>query len=147
VLAAVPDAELHVIGTVGEAVEPVLPRVRLLGKVEDLARAYAAARVVINPSVAGTGLKIKTLEALACLRPIVVWPSGVDGLNSELRELCHVATSWFDFAEHVIGLALDDGSLRFMIEQRTQLVREFAPDVVYAPLGAVLDHALSEVRS
>ena len=46
---ALPEAELRVIGSVGKAVEPAQPGVQILGRVEDLASAYAEARVIINP--------------------------------------------------------------------------------------------------
>jgi hypothetical protein len=136
---AVPDADFHVIGSVGQAVEPALPGVQVLGRVEDLAAAYAEARVIINPAVAGTGLKIKTVEALCHLRPIVLWPSGVDGLGPEISGLCHVASNWFDFARHVIRLAGEEDGAQVLIERRTTLAQQFAAEIVYAPLGAVLD--------
>jgi hypothetical protein len=136
--AAVPEAELMVVGGVGQVVDPRLPGVRILGKVDDLAQAYAAARVVINTTVAGTGLKIKTLEAVCHLRPIVVWPSGVDGLEPELRSLCHVATNWFDFAQQVIDLLDTSHATEPSIVDVPGLADQFAPDHVYA----ALDHAL-----
>ena len=59
--------------------------VRVLGLVDDLTARYQEAALVINPVVAGTGLKIKMLEALCHLRPIVTWPAGVDGLDRGAR--------------------------------------------------------------
>jgi hypothetical protein len=135
---AVPEAELHVIGSVGNSVDPLSPGVHKLGRVDDLDAAYAEARVIINPTIAGTGLKIKTVEALCHLRPIVLWPSGVDGLTPELREMCHVATDWFDFARRVIELACSRDGAQALIDRRSELAAHFAPDSVYAPLEAAL---------
>ncbi|MDQ6675556.1 MAG: methyltransferase domain-containing protein [Chloroflexota bacterium] len=135
---AVPEAELHVIGAVGNAVDTALPGIRILGKVQDLAAAYADARVVINPAIAGTGLKIKTVEALCHLRPLVLWPAGVDGLAPELRALCRIATNWYDFARHVVDLASRPDAAQSVIDRRPELARQFAPQTVYAPLGAAL---------
>jgi SAM-dependent methyltransferase len=140
-----PQAELHLIGRVGDAMDSSLPGVRALGRVENLDAAYLEARVVINPAIAGTGLKIKTVEALAHLRPIVLWPSGVDGLGPELRALCNVATNWFDFARQVIDLAGRPDGARDLTERRSDLARLFAPDAVYEPLGAALQAALQQV--
>lgn len=134
VLGAVPSAELHVVGAVAEGMDPLLPGVRLKGRVEDLADEYAKARVVINPAVAGTGLKIKTLEALCHLRPIVLWPSGVEGLSPEIYSLCHVAANWFDFARKVIDLVGADNGASTLMAKRPELAREFAPETVYGPL-------------
>ncbi len=135
----VPEAELQVVGDVGETVDPFLPGVRILGRIDDLAEAYAAARVVINPAVAGTGLKIKTVEALCYLRPIVLWPSGVDGLGPELHSLCHLATNWFEFAQRVIDLLRTPEQMQPAIIDAPGLADQFAPDRVYAPLGQALD--------
>jgi hypothetical protein len=135
---AVPNAELRVVGAVGDHAEISSPGISILGRIDDIDTAYAQARVVINPAVAGTGLKVKTVEALCHLRPIVLWPSGVEGIAPQARGLCHVANDWFDFAQRVIGLALSlDGPGDSL--QRQELIRHFAPDCVYAPLAEALD--------
>ena len=134
-----PDAELLVTGAVGETVHGTPPDgVRLLGRVEDLGPLYAAARVVINPAAAGTGLKIKTVEALCHLRPVVCWPSGVDGLSDEARAFCHVAADWFGFAAHIKRLLADDEEASAALHARTRLEHAFSPGVVYAPLADAL---------
>jgi hypothetical protein len=138
---ALPESELWVIGPVGEVAEPVPPGVKILGQVEDLGPVYADARVIINPAVAGTGLKIKTIEAICHLRPIVLWPSGVDGIDPQVRQLCHIATDWFDFARHVIRLAGEEDGAQALNDRRAELAQYFAPDAVYAPLNGVLDNA------
>ena len=144
---ALPNAQLRIVGSVGKCAEPPLMGVQILGRVDDLARAYAEARVVINPSVAGTGLKIKTIEAICHLRPIIVWPSGVDGVAPEVRSLCQVATDWFEFTQHVIRLAGDENCAQKLIERRGELVQYFGPKDVYAALGAVLDSQVTTNQS
>ena len=134
----VPEAELLVAGAVGDSVHGAPDNVRVLGRVEDLGPLYAAARVVINPAVAGTGLKIKTVEALCHLRPVVCWPSGADGLSEEARALCHVAADWFGFAAHIKRLLTDDEAASAVKHARTRLEHAFSPAVVYAPLADVL---------
>jgi hypothetical protein len=143
VLKAVPQAEFHVVGAVGATVDPLLPGVVVHGEIENLDGVYAGARVVINPAVAGTGLKIKTLEALGHLRPIVLWPSGVDGLGPDLCALCRVATDWFDFTRHVIDLVGSDDGADMLMSHRPELARQLAPNTVYAPLTTALDAALT----
>jgi hypothetical protein len=97
----VPDATLVVAGKVSATLEGDVPGVSSVGVVDDLAPLYERARVVINPAVAGTGLKIKTLEALGHLRPIVTWPGGADGLAPELASFCAIVQDWHDFARQV----------------------------------------------
>ena len=141
VTAAVPEARLDVIGSVGQVLTGDEAGVRWLGRVDDLAQAYEAARLVINPAVAGTGLKIKTLEALASLKPIVVWPSGVDGIAPELRTFCDVATDWFDFSETVIRLLRDDARREALLAGRELIATTLSAEAAYAPLGQALDAA------
>lgn len=140
VLRDVPNAEFLVAGSVGDAVDIDDARVRRLGRVDDLAALYAKARVVINPAVAGTGLKIKTVEALGQLCPLVAWPSGVDGFGGEVRGLCNVAENWYDFARAVVRCLRDDGTAdaASQAERRAILDKFFSAGRVYAALDEVL---------
>jgi len=138
-----PDAELVVVGSVARSIQYPDPKVRFAGVVDDLAACYRDARVVINPSVAGTGLKVKTVESIAYGRPIVTFPHGVDGIREPLLDLCHVASDWYEFADTVIALlgqprdAQDEGK-----RQRIKSLLE--PAAVYAELDrwlSTLDQA------
>jgi hypothetical protein len=127
----VPDAELLLAGRVSDAPEADLPGVIRLGPVEDLTPLYSQARVVINPAVAGTGLKIKTLEALGHLRPIVTWPSGSEGFAPELAALCVTARDWFEFSRRVADLLAADEPRLFTRVERDTIVRLTSPATVY----------------
>lgn len=140
--AAIPEAELQVAGSVGRAVPYGAEGVRALGFIDDLAPVYAGARLVINPAVAGTGIKIKTLEAMAHLRPLVTWPSGVDGVAPELRALCDVVTDWHQFTEAVIRLLRDDGAAERVVAARPTVERLLSPDQVFLELARELDRRL-----
>ena len=134
-----PDAELSVIGSFGDADEACSWDIRILGRVDDVTAAYAQARVVINPAVAGTGLKIKTVEAVSHRRPIVLWPSGVEGIAPPARAMCHVATDWFEFAQRVTGLLLcynDEGAFK---QHSQEISSHLGPAHVYWPLVPALD--------
>lgn len=63
--------------------------------------------MVINPTVAGTGLKIKTVEALCHGSAVVAWPNGVDGLPRADPPAFVVAESWVAFGESVVKLMRD----------------------------------------
>lgn len=138
VLKAVPDAEFHVVGSVGEALTGHEPNVRWLGHVDNLDDAYGQARLAVNPAVAGTGLKIKTLEALAKLRPIVVWPSGIDGLPPELRAYCQCVGDWFEFARCVIRDLTEPDAQSRLVEARDRIAELLSQDRVYAEFGTLL---------
>ena len=96
------------------------------------------ARVVINPAVAGTGLKIKTIEALCHLRPLVTWPSGVDGVEADVRALCYIATDWYMFARHVIDLCKSEDASQVLISKRNEILQRFSPDTIYGALEEAL---------
>ena len=134
----VPDAELLVAGAVSEAIELDQPGVRVLGRVDDLAELYRSARVVINPVLAGTGLKIKTVEALSRLRPIVTWPTGVEGLPETLKTLCDVVDNWYEFGPRVVSRLTTDRTESFTAEEVRQIAIATSPETVYAELSTTL---------
>jgi glycosyltransferase involved in cell wall biosynthesis len=134
-----PDAEFVVVGTVVRSVRYPDLRVHFAGVIDDLAACYRDARVVINPSVAGTGLKVKTVESVAYGRPIVTFPNGVEGIGEPLRDLCHVASDWYEFAEKVVALLDTVGTAR--TDGTRRLIKTLLePGAVYAEL----DRWLSE---
>jgi len=134
----VPAAQLRIAGLVGGAIANPPEGVRVLGAVANLDAEYQGAGVVINPTVGGTGLKIKTVEALSQLRPVVTWASGVDGMAPQMRALCRIASDWDEFAAHVVALLKEpiDGTVREM--QRRAVCGEVSPEAVYAPLRDLL---------
>lgn len=141
-----PDAEFWIAGSVGDAVDLDDPAIRRLGRVDDLAALYAEALVAINPAVAGTGLKIKTVEALGRLCPIVTWPSGVDGLGSEARALCDVVESWPSFAEAVTGRLREEVPAVEWEKRRALLAKLFSAEQVYAALSQALNAQVKSDR-
>ena len=140
----VPDAELRIVGAVGSQVEIDDPSVKVLGGIDSLDAAYAEARVVINPAIAGTGLKIKTVQALCHLRPVVAWPSGVEGIEAELQGLCYVATNWYSFARHVISLCNEEDGAYPLLKKRDEIRQAFSADTIYKELDVALSALPSE---
>jgi hypothetical protein len=140
----VPDAELLVAGRVGDAMDANVPGVERLGRVDDLAPLYGRARVVINPAIAGTGLKIKTLEALGHLRPVITWPNGVDGLPEELTALCITVRDWFEFSRAVSDLLTSQPARMFSPKERNTIARLTSSEAVYHEFGKVLAARSSE---
>jgi hypothetical protein len=135
--AARPDAQFVVVGTVAQSIRYPDARVHFAGVVEDLAAYYRRARVVINPSVAGTGLKIKTVESIAYFRPIVTFPNGAEGVGEPLLKLCRVASDWYQFAENVLAV-LDAPSDGLAPDERETIKTNLAPNAVYRELDVWL---------
>jgi glycosyltransferase involved in cell wall biosynthesis len=147
----VPDAELMVAGAVSEGARG-LAGVNAVGRVDDLTELYRSARVVINPAHAGTGLKIKTLEALSHLRPIVTWPTGVEGLPDALKELCDVVQDWYEFGPRVVSRLRTERTEAFSPAERALIVIHISPDAVYRDLSREVgrlwrEHAMPASKS
>lgn len=132
-------AEFRVVGDVGRSVTDVPDGVQILGRVDDLSAAYSEATVVINPMIAGTGLKVKTVEALSFLRPIVTFPAGVDGVTEAAAPFCNVATDWYGFAQHVVRLLSNPLSATALTASGVELAEALSPEIVYSQLATVLN--------
>jgi glycosyltransferase involved in cell wall biosynthesis len=72
---------------------------------ESLDDVYADMDIVINPAQKGTGLKIKTVEALGFGRPLVTTSIGADGLLEQSGKAFELADSPKDFADKLLALA------------------------------------------
>jgi precorrin-6B methylase 2 len=142
----VPDATLKVAGKVCRTMRDLPAGVVALGPVDDVAVLYQASRLSINPAIAGTGLKIKTVESLCYLRPIVCWPSGVDGMQPELAALCFPVTNWRQFARRTIEILRDSRQDWYSPAQVEAIQHLVSPEYVYGPLEERLK-AFFEMRS
>ena len=140
----VPGAELMLAGDVGASLTADVAGVVRLGRVADLAPLYHDARVVINPAAAGTGVKIKTLEALGYFRSVVTWPSGVDGLPPELADLCHVVRDWYSFRRRLSGLLTVHPAPSFSPAQQDLIRKSTAPEITYRALTDMLEQMLPQ---
>ena len=138
----VPGAEFIVVGQVGEVIRARDAQIKIAGTVDSLERYYRNCRVVLNPAVAGTGLKIKTVESIAYFRPIVTWPHGADGIEPPLLQLCNVVHNWYEFAEKTAALLSAEGQLELSSSDRESIKKQLQGDVVYHELGLWLESSL-----
>lgn len=105
VLACHPTAILHVCGYVYRAFPGTrFKNVEFLGHKESLAMEYAEAAVVINPAWIGTGLKIKTIEALAYGKALLTTTKGIEGLPQSVKQATLIADDQHEFAAALIRL-------------------------------------------
>lgn len=106
-------SEIHIAGGVCKTLKDFVPasvlrkvNANMVGRVEHPGDFFATCDVIINPERGGTGIKIKTLEALAHGAPIITTEGGFVGLESE--NPLHQAKSF----EELVGLTktlLDNG--------------------------------------
>lgn len=78
-----------------------------LGIIDDIDAAYRDARLVINPVHVGTGLNIKTIEAVSKAKPLVSHSVGVRGLSTDRSFAC-VADDDEAYAKAILALLQDD---------------------------------------
>ena len=72
--------DVHVGGADSDVIAAGVPGVSARGRVPDAMEFLQSARVVACPSVAGAGVQIKTLDAIATGRPVVATPIAARGL-------------------------------------------------------------------
>lgn len=106
--AARPDALFDIVGAVGATLPAPVPAGAVAhGQVADLDAFYTAADVVVSPLRAGSGLKIKLVEALARGKPIVATPVTCQGVETEVAGAVIVTEEAGPMAEAVLALLGD----------------------------------------
>lgn len=123
VRAARPDAELIVAGGVCRALPPPPAGVRLLGFVDRLEALYAQAGLVVSPLIAGSGLKIKLVEALAHGKACVVTSVTLQGVEDEAAQAVALADAPEAFACAIVRLLGDEAARRALGERALAAVR------------------------
>jgi hypothetical protein len=139
VLRRYPQAELEVVGKIGATVKKRPPSVKLSGYVPSLDEAYDRASVVVSPVWIGSGLKIKTIEALSRGKALVTTPCGIEGLMPPCGPACLVTADKEEFADR-IGELLNSPGRRKELEQAALAYarRWLVPEKIYEELDAVL---------
>lgn len=143
ILKLYPQASLHICGSVCESISIKAPNVTLLGRVKELTGEYSAAQVCLVPLQAGSGLKIKLIEALSFGRAVVSTSTGVQGV-SYLAGNCVIVVDTPDgFSKAVVKL-FQDAVTRIQMEKNaiTTVFKEFSEKACYQPLLDILESHL-----
>lgn len=137
--AGMPAAKLRVCGSVCAQLAPAPEGVELAGVVPNLASEYARAALVIAPLLAGSGLKIKVVEALAHGRAVVATSIGLQGL-ARAEGLCAVrADNPDDFAGACCPILRENQVRARMSEKAVDFARQhFSPKACARPFMAWL---------
>ncbi len=97
-LGEIPEIKLKIAGPIGKYFRLVdNPYILIMGELEDLKEFYSQVSVMINPSTHGTGIKIKTVEAICNSKYIFATPNAVEGIDERLLEYCFVNVSTLDW--------------------------------------------------
>ena len=114
ILSRVPDATWQIVGrdpTTEVLKLAELPHVTVTGSVHDMQPYLAASTVAIAPILAGSGTRLKILEALAMKKAVVSTTIGCEGLSVESGQHLVVADEPEIFAQAVINF-LHNSALR-----------------------------------
>jgi len=102
-----PDLVWRLVGKNAAAVRPFTagdPRIEVHGEVEDAVRELARAQVAVVPLLAGSGTRLKILEAWAAGTPVVSTALGAEGLPARNGDHLLIADSAADFTNSVSRL-------------------------------------------
>jgi glycosyltransferase involved in cell wall biosynthesis len=128
-----PELVLEIAGGVGTRLRRLPPGCTIVGRVPDLEAHYRLAWVVINPMAFGTGLKIKTVEALGYGKPVVTSPTGAEGLEAGAGWAFEVASTSTEFVEVIAKLIRRADERERLSHGAARFIREYNASVV-APL-------------
>ena len=115
--ASVPNAVLEIYGSVCGSALNDIQGAQLIGEVADVNQAYDRAWVVLCPLRFGTGLKIKSIEALGRGKALVSMNAGCTGIEDGKGSAFLCAETTEDFVNHCITI-LKDAKLRQDLEHK-----------------------------
>jgi glycosyltransferase involved in cell wall biosynthesis len=105
----IPEVKCHIAGGICFEMVPQ-PNVVIHGWVRTTQDAYELANVVINPILGGTGLKIKTIEALCFGKAQVCSEVAAEGLCTDEMSHLRIATSVEEWRDAIVDLLTDEVS-------------------------------------
>lgn len=122
-----PAATLHIAGRGAPATAPSWLRgrnINWLGEVDDASQFMASVNVIIAPLFAGSGLRIKIIEAMSIGKPVVATTVAVDGIPAlDGRELL-IADDASSFSSALVNLLKDRELRKSTGEAAISLVKE-----------------------
>jgi glycosyltransferase involved in cell wall biosynthesis len=141
IVSRVPKAEMVIFGKISSSITGKYRHVHVKGLVsyEKLLTHMGRSTISINPVYIGTGLKIKTVEAISVGLPSVSFPAGIDGLEELENEAFLLAQDWSDFADKCVELLTDYHRWNQMrLKSREIGKRRFSGSVVFKEFDRIL---------
>jgi len=139
VRAELPEANVRLVGRDGARLSALAgPHVELAGEVPDMLPELRTARAVVIPLRAGSGTRLKVLEAMAAGVPIVATPLAVAGIAVRDEEHVLLGATPAELAEQAIRVCRDDAlAQRLSDEARALAERTYDWSIVGEPLRAL----------
>jgi glycosyltransferase involved in cell wall biosynthesis len=131
------DVKVAIVGEIAGFVKKE-DNITLIGHAEDLDGLYANTLLAICPLKAGTGLKVKVVEALSFGVPVVTTSWGLTGMIQKYDNGCCLSDSAEGFAEAIIRLKRDRaGYLRLKSEAEGFFRKRFSIEGWMSSLDSV----------
>ena len=150
VRSVVPGFELSIVGR-----DPVprvralarRPGVRVVGRVHDTVPYLHGSAVAVVPLRAGSGSRLKVLEAMATGTPLVSTTIGVEGLDVEPGRHFVAADGPVEYADAIVDLLGDPARRRQLADEGRRLVeRQYGWPAAVEQLAAVHEQTIAEHR-
>ncbi|WP_342646841.1 glycosyltransferase family 4 protein [Mucilaginibacter sp. CSA2-8R] len=138
-----PDVRLLLAGNIVKAKDEVLhdTNVEFTGIYNESHEPYLLADIVINPVIIGTGLKIKTIEAISFGLPLISFQSGVDGLpESDAHPYFIKCNSDAEFVSSLLEVMSDAGRRKQLSENARRFISQYNEEAASDLLDAVNKH-------
>jgi len=134
-----PGAQLRVVGGVGHTWRDAWPAgAEAAGVVDDLPAEYRRACVALIPLRVGSGLKIKTVEAVAAGLPCVTTSVGAEGIPHPPGEAVAIADDAASFAAAIVAAIDARDRPEPRRAARDYARREFSEEVILVRLHAIV---------
>jgi glycosyltransferase involved in cell wall biosynthesis len=138
---AVPDAKLVICGKISAMVDASIPGLEVHGVISRnrLMEILGTSTLAINPTLVGTGLKIKTVEACCAGLPSVCLPAAIEGLEDVASRFCALEEEPDGFAAACIRLLTDPDHWKAMRDSSLAFAAErFSEATIYGPVDRYL---------
>ena len=98
------------------------PNIKIAGFVDDVRAPLARYKVFLCPVRAGSGVRVKLLEAFACGIPVVSTTMGAEGLATRQTGICELADTSVEFARSVVRLLEDKAYAETLARKAREMV-------------------------
>ena len=117
------EIEFRVAGPICDALRPIPHPFRLCGIVESVSEFYRNIDVAINPMLGGTGLKIKSLEAMRYGKPLVATTDAMTGIFTDHPG--HTLFSPGAVLDHLLEFTMDNSRLAIEASISREIYRRY----------------------
>jgi len=134
-----PRAKFRIYGQVANYISESFEKVEKIGFVNELEQAYSESKTIINPVTIGTGLKIKSVEALCFGKALVTTLHGADGIEEGAGKAFIVEDDMERFGEEVVRLLKDDNYRKSLERNALEFTKNnFSREAVFKEFLEVL---------